>query len=251
MGFNYTDEYEDGFEDGSSSLEEAADEVVDDTMYTEHVTHDEERVVQETIRERAIKQMEHANLYRVLLEGNIFAPNSARAEIQSKVESEIKLFIEERLIELLNIGQVRKPEVQTQFDEKEVSALKILANKLAEKMPDSAPKKQKEEQRLPTPTLNSIAVSTPVNATPSLNTVSVPQKTVSKPVTQAKAPRSAPAAATKSASKKQKKNYNQVNNPNKTRMPSLAEQEALYLNQMAALKGNPILDQVLVTSKGE
>ena len=256
MGFNYTDEHDD--EDLNANnhfVNDAADGIVDDTMLD--LEQEPEQLLQETIRERAIKQMEHANLYRVLLEGNIFAPNSARPEIQSKVESEIKLFIEERLVELLNIGQARKPEVKAQFDDKEVSALKILANKLAEKMPSSVQLKPKDEPRLPTPSVNAVTVVHPVSASPVLNTVKLPPQAQAAPPKSNKvkkqdsAPASAPVSVTTQPQKKAKKNYSQINNPQKTKMPSLAEQEALYLNQMRVMGSNVVLDQVLRTATTE
>lgn len=172
MSFNWSDEQD---ETNNSEADVAANNAINEALKqlaeaSQPETKSQPQIPQvrlKTVRERAIEQMEQANLYRVLLEGNIFAPGSARAEILNRVESEIKFFIEERLVDLLNIDSGTKKLGLLGLSEKETIALKMLASKVAEKMPDSVVQKKiaKEEKTktnkpiLPRPSLNRVTIS--------------------------------------------------------------------------------------------
>lgn len=164
-GFSFTgmfdqEELEDQVE-GSEEAGDAADEVLANVLgYERKKSSVQPQKAQVSVRDKAIQQMEHANLYRVLLENKIFKPGSARAAIQDRVEIEIKEFIEEKLCELLNIGASKKKTatVLDGFSEKEMLALKILVSKIAQKLPDTTP-------------------TVPVVLKPGLNAVEAPKKT--------------------------------------------------------------------------
>lgn len=145
-----------------------ADEIVDNLMQPQGTSKYANAVL--SVRDQAIMQMEHANLYRALLESSFFEPNSARPEIQDLVESEIKDFIEGKLIELLNIESDRKPKTTSSpFTEEEISALKHLSARVTAKMPQSQTVQSEVKPQVkkmttttaPVPTVKSLSTKSP------------------------------------------------------------------------------------------
>jgi hypothetical protein len=157
-GFNFSDMSDDVESPDSTtdtvrySTSGAAQEVINEAFSAEPQAP---RAHNESVREKAIRQMEQANLYRVLLENDIFQPDSARPEIQDLVESEIKAFIEERLAVLLGISSLTPKRKESEFSDVEILALKALAAKVAAKMPDSI----KKEEAPPTPAVRTVSVA--------------------------------------------------------------------------------------------
>ena len=244
-GFNYSDMDD----QETSELSSAAEQVL-----LEELSQRPSAEIQGTVRDKAIKQMEHANLYRVLLENNLFAPGSARPEIQQLVEEEIKTFIESRLVELLNIGSQpvqKNSSIQDIFSENEVSALKVLATRIAGKMPEAAPTAAVEVA--PTPKLKQVDLRS-AQTVPALKTAAAkptkstaPSKTpsLSKPISsmtpeEAKEElrrRNDAASSSKQAAPKQPKA--------RSRMPSLAEQEQKILQDMQYLNNDPLISTII------
>jgi len=118
-----------GLEDESGT--DVAGQVVDDVIRYE----EQDAIV--SVRDMAIMQMEKANLYRILLEDNIFMPGSARQSILESVEKEIKAFIEDRLVELLGIDPNYQPKYghagvayKSPFSDDQEKALVMLADKV-------------------------------------------------------------------------------------------------------------------------
>lgn len=118
----YDDEDEDIYED------EDVDECIS------NISGDNER------EKRAVRRIEQANLYLILLNHPLFAPGSARPEIITTVENELKDFILERLEVLLGMRRapaaVPLPE-STSFSKDQVEALSAIANRLIKKQPVS------------------------------------------------------------------------------------------------------------------
>jgi hypothetical protein len=200
-GFNFSDiadetgsAPEDSYEDPRNyARRSAAQAVVDEAYSTETPSsHDGE-----SIREKAVRQMEQANLYKLLLDNNIFQPNSAREDIQDLVEAEIKMFVEGRLAELLGLKTNEKAPVSEAFSDIEINALKAIAAKVVSKMPDGV----KPTPNTPAPALNAVSAAVRPQSSPALNPVSAPKKTVPKKVAPATQPATKPAPAPKQDSK--------------------------------------------------
>lgn len=160
----------------------------------------------------ALKRIEQASLYQTLINHSLFAPNSARPEIMSLVEKEIKAFAIERLEILLGMKNERKIEQinNSQFNPDEIGALKAIASRLM---------KKPEPQIDRSPSLNVIS-QTPSKPSP---TVAQPpikaQQELSRPSEESiqTAPKS---KSKKSASKKDpSRNYAQAGNPSAMPMP--------------------------------
>ena len=151
-GFGFESFY--GDDEVDESYDEYVDEALEDVGFEEE-TYEEDRPL--GVREKAIVQMEMANLYRVILENGLFEAGSARPEIQAVVENEFKDFAEAKLSRLLGIKD-ESPALRARskflegMSEKEFDALKLLVGKLASKMPDKV-----KSSPLPTPRLGTIA----------------------------------------------------------------------------------------------
>lgn len=148
-GFSFTDQ-----EDLGDEVLESLDE---DTM-------DDEQIVDHTddIMNQAIYRMEEANLFKILINHEIFAPNSARIEILERVNRKIKKFAIRELNLLLNL-QKEEPikSTPTQFSEEEAVVLKMLIGKVLKKEPSmtvSIPERKPEIQQVasPKPTVNQV-----------------------------------------------------------------------------------------------
>ena len=93
----------------------------------------------------AVKRIEQANLYLALLNHPLFGANSARPEIISTVEAEIKEFILSRLEILLGTRQPVSSVIpaSSPFTTEQTEALKAIADRLTKKEPKpSAPSPQ-------------------------------------------------------------------------------------------------------------
>lgn len=76
------------------------------------------------------KRIEHANLYKALLEHDLFAPGSARPDIINTVKAEVRDFILGRLNALLGLGPAKSSQIEAYFSEEQVNVLRAMANKL-------------------------------------------------------------------------------------------------------------------------
>ncbi len=125
-----------------------------------------------TINE-AVKRIEQAKLYESLLKHDFFAPNSARAEIQDKVTSEIREFILERLIVLVGLKSPKQSEpvpAQLPWNPMQLEAITAMANRLIEKKNPSATPSQPVVQQFYATAQN-----------PQVNVASTPQRAPTKP----------------------------------------------------------------------
>jgi len=127
----YEDEDEDEYEDEDGY--EYVDDVVDDYVSGD----DNNRQFQ------AVERIEQANLYLTLLNHQLFSPGSARPEIISAVENEIKNFILERLEVLLGMAQPKQEAAPSSiidlFTDEQLEALKAIADRLISKKPTVTP----------------------------------------------------------------------------------------------------------------
>lgn len=151
--------------DSSAGLDgEGADEVLD-TVYGNPELPEEqaqEESPYDSIRLLARERVEQANLYTALLDANFFSEDSARPEILTKVESEIKSFVSERLAVFVGLkveAQAEQP-VEQLFSEEQIGALKSLADRLLVRTPNLA-KKEEPSEDLPVAKVNRISIAKP------------------------------------------------------------------------------------------
>lgn len=121
-------------------------------------------------------RLEQGRLYEMLIKHNLFDGVDAMPQAVTKVQSEIKEFIIERLEILLGMKSEKQKEVhhivkESQFNELEVQALKMIASKVTKGASETepvVPDKPKNELNaikspgLGKPVLNSIKKPTPV-----------------------------------------------------------------------------------------
>jgi len=173
-------------EDESNS--DVAGQVVDDVIH-----HEERLDAVVSVRDMAIMQMEKANLYRILLEDNIFMPGSARQSILESVEKEIKAFIEDRLVELLGIDPNYQPKYghagvayKSPFTDDQEKALLMLADKVIVGSKSAVASKEPAPQ----PTVRKVAVSETQSSAAVSRPAPAPVPSVKKPQVAAPARRS-------------------------------------------------------------
>ena len=240
------------WKDFVDSQENAADDVIGSVLGTE-----EPNDGGMSVRDRAIAQMEKANLYRVLLEDNIFSEGSARPEILNEVESEIKAFIESRLLTLLGISpEPTQKAAQLPFNEDQLKALTMLADKVV----GSTANAVKSDPVPPTPSVKKVSAETVVMPTPKISPAAPipsiakkaePAKTIAKPV-QAPRPTSSlpPAGTSKKPVKKKDSPDSKVAKtglkpnpkaPKPLPLPSIDQQSMMYDFERAALEAEGTL----------
>jgi hypothetical protein len=139
--------------------ESAADEIIEEI---EEVIEEEAADAENTasVLNEAVKRIEQANLYKALLDHDLFAPGSARPEVIAAVRKEFKGFILVRLEILLGI----KPEapkaqqtiVQSPFSPDEVTALAALAKRMIDKKDTNQPTPQVQVVQPPTPKIQAL-----------------------------------------------------------------------------------------------
>jgi hypothetical protein len=118
-------------EDVSTTAMSVLDEVQEE--HSEVVAHEQAAV--ESLGE-AMKRIEEANLWKTLLNTDIFQSGSARPEIVSAINLKLKKFALSNLEKCVGIGgkeeapTVVRQEVKLPFDSEELQALKILAAKV-------------------------------------------------------------------------------------------------------------------------
>lgn len=124
-------EYEEVPEDEITDADEVLDEVEEEIQSSSRATQQISKAFSE-----AEKRIEQANLYKAILNSNLFGKGSARPEIIKVVDKEFKEFVMYRLEVLLGIkteGGVRGAQpVQAAlpFNQSEIAALKDIARKL-------------------------------------------------------------------------------------------------------------------------
>jgi hypothetical protein len=107
-------------------------------------------------------RLEQGRLYEMLIKHNLFDGVEAMPQAVTKVQSEIKEFIIERLEILLGMKSEKQKEVhqiikESQFNELEVQALKMIASKVTKGVSESAPPPSER----PKSGLNAIKTSSP------------------------------------------------------------------------------------------
>lgn len=137
----YFDEEE---QDGSQLYDLDGSETVEEFLDVEEVS----------VVDNARIRLEQGRLYEMLIKHNLFDGVDAMPQAVTKVQSEIKEFIIERLEILLGMKSEKQKEVhqiikESQFNELEVQALKMIASKVtkgaSETVPAVTPEKPKSE----------------------------------------------------------------------------------------------------------
>jgi len=117
-------------EENSEEYSGNAGEVIDnleDGMPADHEVSSEEYAV--GVMNSAMQRIEEANLFKTLINQDIFAPNSARPEILNSVNEKIRQFAIKELEQLLGIRNHAEPlVVSSPFDDNEVAGIKMLLN---------------------------------------------------------------------------------------------------------------------------
>jgi len=148
-------EYEEVPEDQITDADEVLEEI-------EGEIEEETRQVEEAIAamSEVEKRIEQANLYKAVLNAQLFAPNSARPEIIRAVDREFKDFVRTRLEVLLGIrpeGQRPGQKTAGQFSDEEVQAIKALVGRLIAKGQAQAPANPQINQvQAPTPRVTQV-----------------------------------------------------------------------------------------------
>lgn len=139
------------------------DYAVEDAMEMVESVQEADEQAEASLSE-AVKRIEEANLFKLLIKQPVFAEGSASPEILLSVNAKIKQFAVNELNTLLGISKPEpKEQVSKIFDTEEVQALKLLAAKVLKRDPLEA--LSKAEPRVPT--MNSIGQSEAV--TPKLS----------------------------------------------------------------------------------
>lgn len=110
------------------------DQEADDSL-DEFFEEEDEASQEHKIQHEALKRIEQAKLYEILLNHQLFAQGSARAEILDLVTKEIRSFVLERLELLVGLKTTKKAEAPEQkiFSAEEIQALKILSQRILQK----------------------------------------------------------------------------------------------------------------------
>jgi hypothetical protein len=137
-------------------------------------------------------RLEQGRLYEMLIKHNLFDGVDAMPQAVIKVQSEIKEFIIERLEILLGMKSEKQKEIhqiikESQFNEMEVQALKMIASKVTKGASETAPSPV-EKPRSELNAIKSNSVSKP-----GLNTIKKPSPPPSAPVAQKKTYKQPPA----------------------------------------------------------
>lgn len=142
---------EDDEDSTQQSLAQEADGVLYDTQ-SESMPEYADSAEQNEVVSEAVKRIQQAKLYETLLSHSLFKPGSADPEIQNRVESEIHAFILNQLEILLGMKHERTQQTQPHFvlpfDEDQIKALTVLADKVL--------KRQILPSPTPTPAINQV-----------------------------------------------------------------------------------------------
>lgn len=170
---------------------------------------EEDQAAEETLTAltEAESRIEQANLYRAVLNHNLFSPNSARPEIIKRVRREFQEFTLYRLNVLLGItpDKGRPGAVQqatSVFSQEEITALKAIASRLT----------KKEQVTKVAPQINQVTASAPrlnpveIEDMPAVQAVQ-PQQTGTRMVKRVK---QRPAGQQKPGGRRQKSNNTSV-----------------------------------------
>lgn len=147
------EEYAEDATQSDSSFEEEEEMVeMDDDFFDES-----EKTI--SVVDNARIRLEQGRLYEMLIKHNLFEGVDAMPQAVNKVQSEIKEFIVERLEILLGMRAEKEKEIhhvvkESQFNEVEVQALKMIARKVTKGASDNVPEEQPRNE------LNSVRSNT-------------------------------------------------------------------------------------------
>lgn len=158
--FNQDYSYEESSADSTPTSYREQEESVSEDSLIENLLDDEEVSVVDAARIR----LEQGRLYEMLIKHNLFESVDAMPQAVAKVQSEIKEFIIERLEVLLGMkseNKIKETHIvkESQFNDVEVQALKMIASKVTKGASDKVEEK----------TENSPKRSSPINAINSSN----------------------------------------------------------------------------------
>lgn len=160
--------------DESEYTDEAAESLVSAVVESTQAAEVQEANIQSTLHE-VYKRIEEANLWKILIEQDAFAANSARPEILVAANTKIRDFALNQVKILMGLEkpsvakEAAGPEIELPFEEDEINALKMISAAFLKRKPTSLYSKKQPV----TPKLNNLGVqSVQEVAKPTLNTVS-------------------------------------------------------------------------------
>ena len=165
---------------GNSMYEDQDEEFYED--FIEEYDEDDMFEQAQSVMDRATVRLEQGKLYNMLIQHSLFEGVDADPQAIANVESEIREFIVERLEVLLGMRAEKETQVQQivqqpQFNDMEVQALKMMANKVTKGASANAPTSQPETTSL----LNTVKKQKPEQK---INALGGQGKKIKKPVQQ-------------------------------------------------------------------
>ncbi|HUM42303.1 MAG TPA: hypothetical protein PKI14_05075 [Fervidobacterium sp.] len=255
--FNFDDMEEDlqaQEQEAADSAEDSADEILDSLEQSDE--SDDEDI--DATMSQAVKRIEEANLFKLLIKQPVFSEGSASPDILRSVNKKVREFAKKELEILLGLRpakeevKVIQQKVESPFSEQEVSALKILASKITKREPSV----QQSEEKVPT--MNAIQIQE--TAQPKMQQARPVQPAMQQPKTQqqskpvqkqqSQTPAKQQAAqAKKQAVTAQKKNRNL---PKPKAMPNAAQLGAMYqMNQSGVVMTTEGINQSTVKTSNQ
>lgn len=128
------------FDEDDPQYAQEAEDLVDDVLNNGEAIDEEDNGAD--VMNRAMQRIEEANLFKLLIEASIFAPNSARPEILKSVNNKIRQFAINELENLLGMADAEvKPAAQAvaQFSEEEAGVVRMLISSVLKRQPSATP----------------------------------------------------------------------------------------------------------------
>lgn len=224
--FNF-DDMEEDLQAQEQEVADSADEILDSLEQSDE--SDDEDI--DATMSQAVKRIEEANLFKLLIKQPVFSEGSASPDILKSVNKKVREFAKRELEILLGLRSAKEDvkiiqqKVELPFSEQEISALKILASKITKREPSVQPAEEK------VPTMNAIQVQEV--SQPKMQQARPAQVAVQKPQSQVAPKQQAkpqPAATKKQAMAQQQKRNKNL--PKPKAMPNAAQLGAMYqMNQ--------------------
>lgn len=137
-------------EQENSLYEDEVEEEYDDEFYEDFIEEYDESEEINTVNEAHVR-LEQGRLYNMLINHNLFEGVDADPTAIGNVQKQLKGFILEKLEEMLGMRAKKEVEVhkiESQFNDMEVKALKMVASKVTQGQSAKAPEPKKESSPL-------------------------------------------------------------------------------------------------------
>jgi len=243
--FNFDDMEEDLQSQEAEENSSAADEILESLDQDQE--SDEEDI--DATMSLAVKRIEEANLFKLLIKQPVFAEGSASTDILQSVNKKVREFAKKELEILLGLRPAKEEvkivqqKVELPFSEQEVAALKIIASKITKREPSV----QTTEEKIPT--MNAIQVQ---DAQPKIQPAkpALAQHVTKSAVNQPQQKQKPQAAQTQKKSTTPK--VSAKNRPKPKAMPNAAQLGAMYqMNQSGVVMSTEGVNQNAVKTSNQ